>query len=247
MAQRVALVTGGLGGIGEAISTRLYDAGYRVVVTHSPGNTQVDTWLDAQRNQERFFHAFSADVADHVSCARCATQILQQVGHVDILVNNAGITRDATFKKLDYANWDMVLRTNLDSVFNMTKPWCDGMAEQGWGRIVNIASVIGSKGGFGQTNYAAAKAGIHGFTKSLALEMASKGVTVNTVSPGYVATRMLATVPPSVLEAKIIPQIPVGRFGQPDEIAALVLYLVSPEAGFVTGANIAINGGQHLQ
>ncbi|NPT55605.1 SDR family oxidoreductase, partial [Paraburkholderia elongata] len=143
--------------------------------------------------------------------------------------------------------WDAVIRTNLDSVFNMTKPVCDGMVERGWGRIVNISSIIGSKGGFGQTNYAAAKAGIHGFTKSLALEVAKKGVTVNTISPGFIATRMVMAVPQDVLEAKIIPQIPVGRLAQPAEVAALVLYLCSREAGFLTGANIAINGGQHLQ
>ncbi|NPT62546.1 SDR family oxidoreductase, partial [Paraburkholderia elongata] len=144
-------------------------------------------------------------------------------------------------------NWDAVIRTNLDSVFNMTKPVCDSMVERGWGRIINVSSIIGSKGGFGQTNYAAAKAGMHGFTKSLALEVAKKGVTVNTISPGYIATKMVMAVPEDIRETKIIPQIPVGRLGEPDEVAALVLYLCSREAGFVTGANIAINGGQHLQ
>jgi len=143
--------------------------------------------------------------------------------------------------------WSAVIRTNLDSVFNMTKPVCESMVERGWGRIINISSIIGSKGGFGQTNYAAAKAGMHGFTKSLALEVAKKGVTVNTISPGYIATKMVMAVPEDIRETKIIPQIPVGRLGQPDEVAALVLYLCSREAGFVTGANIAINGGQHLQ
>jgi acetoacetyl-CoA reductase len=174
-------------------------------------------------------------------------QIRTEVGPVDILINNAGITRDASFKKLDKINWDAVIRTNLDSVFNMTKPVCDSMVERGWGRIINVSSIIGSKGGFGQTNYAAAKAGMHGFTKSLALEVAKKGVTVNTISPGYIATRMVMAVPEEIRETKIIPQIPVGRLGEPDEVAALVLYLCSREAGFVTGANIAINGGQHLQ
>ncbi|KWN05616.1 beta-ketoacyl-ACP reductase [Burkholderia territorii] len=236
-----------MGGIGEAISTRLYDAGYKVVVTHSPRNTHATQWLEAMQAQKRDFYAYPVDVANYASCLHCATQIRDQVGEVDILINNAGITSDATFKRLEYPAWEHVLRTNLDSVFNMTKPWLDGMVERGWGRIVNIASVIGSKGGFGQTNYAAAKAGIHGFTKSLALEAANKGVTVNTVSPGYIATRMLATVPEDVLALKIIPQIPVGRLGQPAEIAALVLYLVSPEAGFLTGANLPINGGQHMQ
>ena len=140
-----------------------------------------------------------------------------------------------------------MIRTNLDSVFNMTKPLCEGMMERGWGRIVNVSSIIGSKGGFGQTNYAAAKAGMHGFTKSLALEVTKKGVTVNTISPGFIATKMVTALPQDVLDTRIIPQIPVGRLGQPAEVAALVLYLCSREAGFVTGANIAINGGQHLQ
>jgi len=173
----------------------------------------------------------------------CVGKIQAEVGPIDILVNNAGITRDASFKKLDQVNWDAVIRTNLDSVFNMTKPVCDGMAERGWGRIINISSIIGSKGGFGQANYAAAKAGMHGFTKALALEVAKRGVTVNTISPGYIATKMVTAVPQEILDSRI----PVGRLGQPDEVAALVLYLCSREAGFVTGANLAINGGQHLQ
>ena len=195
----------------------------------------------------RQFRAYGVDVADYDSCEKCAARIKAEVGPVDILINNAGITRDASFKKLDKVNWDAVIRTNLDSVFNMTKPVCDSMVERGWGRIINVSSIIGSKGGFGQTNYAAAKAGMHGFTKSLALEVAKKGVTVNTISPGYIATKMVMAVPEEIRETKIVPQIPVGRLGQPDEVAALVLYLCSREAGFVTGANIAINGGQHLQ
>ncbi len=197
--------------------------------------------------QGRQFLAYTVDVADYDSCERCVAQIRKEVGAVDILINNAGITRDASFKKLDKVNWDAVLRTNLDSVFNMTKPLCDSMVERSWGRIINVSSIIGCKGGFGQSNYAAAKAGMHGFTKSLALEVAKKGVTVNTISPGYIATKMVMAVPEDIRETKIIPQIPVGRLGEPDEVAALVLYLCSREAGFVTGANIAINGGQHLQ
>ncbi|RDK01016.1 acetoacetyl-CoA reductase [Paraburkholderia lacunae] len=247
MTKQIVLVTGGTGGIGEAISIKLHDAGYTVLVTYSPKNTGVDAWLANMEAQERRFKAFAVDVADYESCARCVAKILAEVGPVDILVNNAGITRDAVFKKLDKVDWDAVIRTNLDSVFNMTKPVCDGMVERGWGRIINISSIIGSKGGFGQTNYAAAKAGIHGFTKSLALEVAKKGVTVNTISPGFIATRMVMAVPQDVLENRIIPQIPVGRLGQPAEVAALVLYLCSREAGFLTGANIALNGGQHLQ
>ncbi|HEY3538855.1 MAG TPA: SDR family oxidoreductase, partial [Trinickia sp.] len=186
-------------------------------------------------------------VADYDSCVRCAAQIRSEIGPIDILINNAGITRDASFKKLDKGAWDAVVSTNLDSVFNMTKQWYEDMTARGWGRIVNISSVIGCKGGFGQTNYAAAKAGMHGFTKSLALELARKGVTVNTVSPGFIATRMVMAVPEDVLKTKILPEIPVGRLGQPEEVAALIAYLCSDDAGFVTGANISINGGQHLQ
>jgi acetoacetyl-CoA reductase len=247
MARQIAVVTGGMGGIGEAVSIRLHDAGYAVVVTHSPGNTGANEWLAKMESQGRQFLAYPVDVADYDSCQKCIRQIQAEVGPVDILVNNAGITRDASFKKLDKVNWDAVLRTNLDSVFNMTKPVCEGMIERGWGRIVNVSSIIGSKGGFGQTNYAAAKAGMHGFTKSLALEVAKRGITVNTISPGFIATKMVTAVPQEILDTKIIPQIPVGRLGEPEEIAALVQYLCSREAGFLTGANIAINGGQHLQ
>ncbi|EIM94680.1 acetoacetyl-CoA reductase [Paraburkholderia hospita] len=247
MTKQIAVVTGGMGGLGEAISIKLHDAGYAVVVTYSPGNTGANGWLARMEAEGRQFRAYAVDVADYDSCEKCMVQIKAQVGPVDILINNAGITRDASFKKLDKINWDAVIRTNLDSVFNMTKPVCDSMVERGWGRIINVSSIIGSKGGFGQTNYATAKAGMHGFTKSLALEVAKKGVTVNTISPGYIATKMVMAVPEAIRETKIIPQIPVGRLGQPDEVAALVLYLCSREAGFVTGANIAINGGQHLQ
>lgn len=247
MAKQIAVVTGGMGGIGEAISIQLHDAGYAVVVTFSPDNTGANEWLRRMETQGRQFRAYPVDVSDYDSCARCVKRIAADVGPVSILINNAGITRDASFSKLDKVNWDAVMRTNLDSVYNMTKQVCDGMVEQGWGRIVNISSIIGSKGGFGQTNYAAAKAGMHGFTKSLALEVAKKGVTVNTVSPGYIATKMVMAVPQEIRETKIVPQIPVGRLGEPGEVASLVRYLCSREAGFVTGANIAINGGQHLQ
>jgi acetoacetyl-CoA reductase len=236
-----------MGGIGEAISVRLHDAGHAVLVTYSPNNTNADSWLAGMESEGRQFRAYAVDVADYASCERCAEQIRNDIGPVDILVNNAGITRDASFKKLDKSAWDAVLHTDLDSVFNMTKQWYEGMTTRGWGRVVNISSVIGCKGGFGQTNYAAAKAGMHGFTKSLALELARKGVTVNTVSPGFIATRMVMAVPEEVLRTKILPEIPVGRLGQPEEVAALVTYLCSDDAGFVTGANISINGGQHLQ
>jgi len=246
MAKQIAVVTGGMGGLGEAISIKLHDAGYAVVVTHSPGNTGTNEWLARMEAEGRQFRAYSVDVADYDSCEKCVAQIKTEVGPVDILINNAGITRDASFKKLDKVNWDAVIRTNLDSIFNMTKPLCDDMVARGWGRIVNISSVNGSKGSVGQTNYAAAKAGMHGFTKSLALEVARKGVTVNTISPGYLATKMVAAIPQEILDTKILPQIPAGRLGKPEEVAALVCYLCSVDAGFVTGANIAINGGQHM-
>ena len=190
---------------------------------------------------------YPVDVADFDSCKECVARIVKEVGPVDILVNNAGITRDTTFKKMSKDDWDLVIRTNLDSVFNMTKQVMDGMVDRGWGRVVNVSSVNGSKGAFGQTNYSAAKAGMHGFTKALALEVARKGVTVNTISPGYIGTKMVMAIPKEVLDTKILPQIPLGRLGRPEEIAGLIIYLCSEEAAFVTGANIAINGGQHMQ
>ena len=244
--KRVALVTGGMGGLGEAICAKLAALGHNVVTTHSPGNTKAQEWLDSMKKQGYAFHAYPCDVVDWDSCASCVARVVKDVGPVDVLVNNAGITRDTTFKKMDRANWDAVIRTNLDSCFNMTKQVCDGMTERGWGRIINISSVNGQKGAFGQVNYSAAKAGMHGFTKALALEVAKKGVTVNTISPGYIGTKMVLAIPKEVLDSKIIPQIPMGRLGKPDEIAGLVAYLASEEAAFVTGANIAINGGQHM-
>ena len=247
MAQRVAVVTGGMGGIGEAICIRLAQAGHRVVATYSPGNTKSVEWVKEMKAKGHEMHAAQVDVGDFDSCQKAAAKIAAEAGPVDILVNNAGITKDMTFKRMGRTDWDAVLRTNLDSVFNMTKPVCDGMAERGWGRIINVSSINGQKGAFGQTNYSAAKAGMHGFTKALALEVARRGVTVNTISPGYVATKMVMAVPKEVLEAKIISQIPVGRLGKPEEVAALVAYICSEEAAFLTGANIAINGGQHMQ
>jgi len=243
---RIALVTGGMGGLGEAICIKMAALGYQVVTTHSPGNTKSQQWLGDMEKQGYQFHAYPCDVADYDSAQECVAQIAKEMGPVDVLVNNAGITRDMTFKKMDKVNWDAVIRTNLDSVFNMTKPVCDGMAERGWGRIINISSVNGQKGAFGQTNYSAAKAGMHGFTKALALEVARKGVTVNTISPGYIGTKMVMAIPKDVLDSKIIPQIPMGRLGKPEEVAGLVAYLASDEAAFLTGANIAINGGQHM-
>ncbi len=245
--QRVVLVTGGMGGLGESISTKMADAGYRVVVTYSPGNTKHDAWVAQMKKNGYDILAVSCDVADFDSCSRAVAEVQGKAGAVDVLVNNAGITRDMTFKKMDKISWDVVMRTNLDSLFNMTKQVADGMVERNWGRIINVSSVNGSKGAFGQTNYSAAKAGVHGFTKALALEVAKKGVTVNTISPGYIGTAMVTAIPEEILNTKILPQIPVGRLGKPEEVAGLIIYLASEEAAFVTGANIAINGGQHMQ
>jgi len=246
MAQKIAVVTGGMGGIGEAICMRLAQAGHKVITTYSPGNTRAEQWLQNMKSRGFEFHAVQVDVTDFDSTQQALAKIQAEVGPIDILVNNAGITRDASFRKMGKPDWDAVMRTNLDSVFNVTKPVCDGMLDRGWGRIINISSINGQKGAFGQTNYSAAKAGMHGFTKALALEVARKGVTVNTVSPGYIGTKMVLAVPKDVLDTKIIPQIPVGRLGKPEEVAALVAYLCTDEAAFLTGANIAINGGQHM-
>jgi acetoacetyl-CoA reductase len=243
---RVALVTGGMGGLGEAVCIKLAALGYRVCTTYSPGNKKVEDWIKSTGEMGFDFKAYECDVADFDSAQACVAKVADEVGEIDVLVNNAGITRDMTFKKMDKPNWDAVMHTDLDSVFNMTKPVCDGMVERGWGRIINISSVNGQKGAFGQTNYSAAKAGMHGFTKALALEVARKGVTVNTISPGYIGTKMVMAIPQEVLDSKIIPQIPMARLGKPEEVAGLVAYLSSDEAAFVTGANIAINGGQHM-
>ena len=243
---RVALVTGGMGGLGEAICIKLAALGYKVVTTHSPGNKTVDEWLKTMNNMGYGFRAYPCDVSDFDSSKACVARVVAEVGPVDVLVNNAGITRDMTFRKMTKAYWDAVMKTNLDSCFNMTKQVMDGMVERKWGRVINVSSVNGQKGAFGQTNYSAAKAGMHGFTKALALEVARNGVTVNTISPGYIGTKMVMAIPQEILDSKILPQIPVARLGKPEEIAGLVAYLSSDEAAFVTGANISINGGQHM-
>jgi acetoacetyl-CoA reductase len=247
MTQRTALITGGMGGLGETISTKMHDAGYHVVVTRSPGNNNAENWLADMKARGYPFAAFPIDVANYDSCELCVSNIHREVGPIDILINNAGITKDRTFKKMTKADWDAVIHTNLDSVFNMTKQVFDGMVTRGWGRIINVSSVNAQKGAFGQTNYSAAKAGMHGFTKALALELAKKGVTVNTISPGYIGTKMVMAIPRDILDSKILPQIPLNRLGKPDEVAGLIVYLCSDEAAFVTGANVSINGGQHMQ
>ena len=243
---RVALITGGMGGLGEAICIKMAALGYKVVTTYSPGNAKAADWLKNMNNMGYGFMAYPCDVTDFDSAKACVEAVTQEVGPVDVLVNNAGITRDMTFKKMTKADWDAVMATNLDSVFNMTKQVMDGMVERKWGRVVNVSSVNGQKGAFGQTNYSAAKAGMHGFTKAPALEVAKQGVTVNTISPGYIGTKMVTAIPQEILDSKILPQIPVNRLGKPEEIAGLVAYLASDEAAFVTGANISINGGQHM-
>jgi acetoacetyl-CoA reductase len=243
---KVALVTGGMGGLGTALCRRLQAAGFQVAATYSPGNTASDAWVHAQRDDGFRFSSYRVDVADYADCEMMMQKLLAELGRIDVLVNNAGITRDRSLRKMTQDDWQGVLRADLDSVFNVTKQVLAPMLAQRWGRIVNISSVNAQQGAFGQANYSAAKAGMHGFTKSLALELATHGITVNTVSPGYLRTKMVTQVPEEIMKSKILPQIPVGRLGEPDEVAGLVAYLASDAAAFVTGANIAINGGQHM-
>ncbi|TAN13974.1 MAG: acetoacetyl-CoA reductase [Burkholderiaceae bacterium] len=242
---RSALVTGGNRGLGAAIARALSDAGHTVIITHTPGNEQPVAWLERQEYQGRKVAVYGVDVADYESTEALARQLHADGHHVDILVNNAGITRDGTLHKMDKSAWDAVLRTDLDSMFNVTKPFLGPMLERGWGRIINISSINGSRGQFGQTNYSAAKAGVHGFTKALALEVARKGITVNAVSPGYLNTEMVMALREDV-RARIVEGIPVGRLGEPHEIAALVAFMASDAAAFMTGSNVAMNGGHHM-
>jgi acetoacetyl-CoA reductase len=242
---RIAFVSGGMGGIGTAICTRLAAAGHTVVAGCVPGYDKKAEWLDGMRRQGYRVHAAEGDVANFESCAEMFYNVRSVVGPVDILVNNAGITRDAVFKRMTEQDWMAVINTNLNSVFNVTRQVIDGMVERGWGRIVNISSVNAIKGQFGQTNYSAAKAGMAGFSKALAQEVVRKGVTVNTVSPGYVETDLVRAIRADVRQA-IIDSIPMGRLAKPEEIAAVVAFLVSEEAGYITGANISVNGGMHM-
>ena len=242
---RVAFVSGGMGGIGTAICRRLGRAGHTVIAGCLPGYEKKSEWLDRMRAEGFRVHAGEADVADFDSCAEMFEKLTDGVGPVDILVNNAGITRDALFKRMSAADWMAVINTNLNSVFNVTRQVVDGMSERGWGRIINISSVNAIKGQFGQTNYSAAKAGMAGFSKALAQEVVRKGVTVNTVSPGYVETDMVMAIRKEVRE-QIVASIPMGRLAKPEEIAAVVAFLASEEAGYITGANISVNGGMHM-
>ncbi|MDE3115181.1 MAG: acetoacetyl-CoA reductase [Pseudomonadota bacterium] len=237
---RVAIVTGGTRGIGEAISVALAAAGCKVAANYA-GNEE-----RAQEFSKRTgIAAYKWDVANYESCLLGVSRVVADLGPVDIVVNNAGITRDATMKRMTRAGWDEVVDVNLGGCFNMSKAVWDGMLERGFGRIVNIGSINGQAGQYGQVNYAAAKSGIHGFTKALAQEGASKGITVNAIAPGYIDTDMVAAVPPQVLE-KIVAKIPVGRLGKAAEIARGVVFLAADEAGFVTGSTMSINGGQHM-
>ena len=245
MAERVAFVTGGMGGIGTAICKRLAANGNKVVANCVPGYDKKEEWLDRMRAQGYTVHAAEGNVDEFDSCADMFYRISSIIGPVDILVNNAGITRDGVFKRMSESDWYDVINTNLNSVFNVTRQVVEGMTDRGWGRIINVSSVNALKGQFGQTNYSAAKAGMHGFSKALAQEVVRKGVTVNTISPGYVATEMVMAIRAEVRE-QIVATIPMGRLAQPDEIAGLVSYLSSDDAGYITGANISINGGLHM-
>jgi acetoacetyl-CoA reductase len=246
MTQRVAFITGGMGGIGTAIAKRLAADGTAVVAGCLPGYERKEEWLAAMRGLGYTVYAAEGNVEDYDSCADMMYRVRSTVGPVDILVNGAGITRDGLFKRMSPSDWYSVINTNLNSVFNVTRQVIEGMIERNFGRIVNISSVNALKGQFGQTNYSAAKAGMHGFTKALAQEVVKKGITVNTISPGYVDTDMVRAIKPEVLE-QIVAQIPMGRLAKPEEIAGLVAYLGSEEAGYITGANISINGGLHME
>jgi acetoacetyl-CoA reductase len=237
---RIAIVTGGTRGIGEAVSLALQEKGMTVVANYGGDDAKAQAF-----SAETGIKAYKWDVGDHAACLEGCARVATEVGPVDVLVNNAGITRDGTLLKMTYEMWDDVMRVNLGGCFNMAKAVFPGMRERKWGRIVNIGSINGQGGQYGQVNYAAAKSGIHGFTKALAQEGAKFGVTVNALAPGYIDTDMVAAVPPDVLE-KIVAKVPVGRLGQAQEIARGVAFLCSEDAGFVTGSTLSINGGQHM-
>ena len=238
---RIALVTGGTRGIGGAISRALHEAGVTVAANYA-GNDEAASKFKAETG----IPTFKWDVGDFGACAEGVRQVEAEIGPIDILVNNAGITRDGFFHKMTQEQWRAVLTTNLDSLFNMTRPVIDGMRARSWGRVIVISSINGQKGQMGQVNYSAAKAGDIGFVKALAQESANKGITVNAICPGYIGTEMVQAIAPEVLKAKILPQIPVGRLGLPIEIGKAVAYLASEDAAFLTGSTLSINGGQHM-
>ena len=246
MTQKTALITGGLGGIGTAICQGMQRAGYRVATTYIHNGERLERWQQRQKEEGYDkFHPYLCNVSNWDDCVALKDKIKNDLGDVDVLVNNAGITRDGLCRKMTPEMWDEVITTNLSSVFYMSRQFVEDMSTRGFGRIINISSVNAQKGQFGQVNYSAAKAGIHGFTKALAQEVVTKGVTVNTVSPGYIGTDMVMAVAEEVRE-KIRAQIPVGRFGTPEEIAHIVAFLAAEESGFITGSNISANGGQHM-
>jgi acetoacetyl-CoA reductase len=244
MTQKVAYVTGGMGGIGTAICRRLFKEGFKVIAGCGP-TRDYQKWLDEQKAAGYAFHASAGNVADWQSTVDAFAKAKAEHGSIDVLVNNAGITRDRMFLKMSPEDWRAVIDTNLNSMFYVTKQVVPDMVEKGWGRIVQISSVNGEKGQAGQTNYSSAKAGMHGFTMALAQELAAKGVTVNTVSPGYIGTDMVRAIKPEVLE-KIVAQIPVKRLGTPEEIGSVVAWLASEDSGFTTGADFSCNGGLHM-
>ena len=244
MSQKIAYVTGGMGGIGTAICQRLHRDGYKVIAGCGP-TRDFTKWLDEQKALGFTFYASVGNVADWDSTVEAFSKAKAEHGSIDVLVNNAGITRDRIFLKMTRDDWDAVIDTNLNSMFNVTKQVVPDMVEKGWGRIVQISSVNGEKGQAGQTNYSAAKAGMHGFTMALAQELANKGVTVNTVSPGYIGTDMVRAIRQDVLD-KIVATIPVKRLGTPEEIGSIVAWLAGEESGFTTGADFSCNGGLHM-
>ena len=244
MSQKIAYVTGGMGGIGTAICQRLHKGGFKVIAGCGPSRDH-RKWIEEQAALGYAFHVSMGNVADWGSTVEAFSRAVAEHGPIDVLVNNAGITRDRMFLKMTPEDWKAVIDTNLNSMFNVTKQVVPGMVEKGWGRIIQISSVNGEKGQAGQTNYSAAKAGMHGFTMALAQEMAAKGVTVNTVSPGYIGTEMVRAIKPDVLE-KIVSTIPVKRLGTPEEIGAIVAWLAGDDSGFTTGADFSCNGGLHM-
>ena len=245
MTKKIAYVTGGMGGIGTSICQKLHQDGCLVIAGCGPNSPRKDRWLSEQKALGYDFHASEGNVGDWTSTVAAFNKVRAEIGTVDILVNTAGITRDTVFRKMTPEDWRSVIDTNLNSLFNVTKQVIDGMVEKGWGRVINISSVNGQKGQFGQTNYSTAKAGLHGFTMALAQEVATKGVTINTVSPGYIGTDMVKAIREDVLN-KIIDTIPVRRLGTPEEIASMVAWIASNDGGFATGADFSLNGGLHM-
>jgi acetoacetyl-CoA reductase len=246
MTKKIAYVTGGMGGIGTSICQKLHQDGCLVIAGCGPNSPRKDRWLSEQKALGYDFHASEGNVGDWTSTVAAFNKVRAEIGTVDILVNNAGITRDTVFRKMTPEDWRSVIDTNLNSLFNVTKQVIDGMVEKGWGRVINISSVNGQKGQFGQTNYSTAKAGLHGFTMALAQEVATKGVTINTVSPGYIGTDMVKAIREDVLN-KIIDTIPVRRLGTPEEIASMVAFLFSNQQTSMTGQGIDINNGSFMQ